>query len=265
MELYSYAAIGLAGGAAAFAHCLGMCGGLALHLSQYQSPQPSSTTGERVTGGRSAVLGRQLLWHAGKTVTYAFLGAMAGLFGGWVGSSGLTQAQNVLAYVAGGLMIVMGLALLGLLPTRRKPGQGEGLLASLFRQFVGRPTGGGALALGLATGFLPCPIVLGFLALAAQSGSVLTGLVTLAAVGVGTVWALLLLGLTGQAMTLRLRRRAATAAALVLVLAGTATVLRGTETFHHLLGCPVAPAIAQPETPAESEPAAPCCSHPAES
>ena len=62
-----YVWLALIGGAAAFPHCLGMCGGLAIHLA----------------GGmdRKGVLLRQLLWHAGRIVTYVFLGALAGYFG----------------------------------------------------------------------------------------------------------------------------------------------------------------------------------------
>jgi hypothetical protein len=234
-ELWNYAAIGLAGGAAAFAHCAGMCGGLALHVAQ---------------GG----LARQALWHAGKTTTYIFLGAMAGLFGQWFTATGLARAQDIMAYAAGAMMIVMGMALVGLVPARRAAGQGEGLLASLFGQLIGRPTAAGSLVLGLATGFLPCPIVMGMMALAAQGGSVLVGMVTLGAMGVGTVWALALLGLTGRVARLRLRRWAPALGAAVLVLAGTATMLRGTTAFHHLLGCPEAPAAV---VPADSAP--PCC------
>ena len=54
----------MAAGAAAFAHCLGMCGALALHLS--------------AGAERWSALGRQLCWHAGRIVTYTFLGSLAG-------------------------------------------------------------------------------------------------------------------------------------------------------------------------------------------
>jgi uncharacterized protein len=222
-----YVWMGLVLGAVSFAHCLGMCGGFALHLSQGKA------------GG--AVLGRQLLWHAGKTGTYVFLGALAGFAGGLVGGlARLPWIQNVLAYAAGGVMILMGLVLLGLAPTRRQirtDSAGEGMFASLFRQFFRNPTPTAAFVLGLATGFLPCPIVVGGLLLSLESGSVLAGMATMAAMGVGTVWALLLLGLTGHMLTLWLRRWGAVVGGVVLVLLGLATVLRGTEWFHHVLGC----------------------------
>jgi len=239
---WTYIWVALAGGAAAFAHCLGMCGGFAIHLA----------CGE----GRWRVLARQLLWHAGKTTTYVFLGALAG-FVGIVAVGRLPWIENVLAYVAGAVMIVMGLALVGLVPLGRRLGSAEGgFLASLVGRFISRPTAAAALVLGLATGFLPCPIVLGFLALSVQSGSVLVGMAVMAAMGLGTVWSLLLLGMTGQMVTARLRRWGPAVGGVVLVAMGLVTVLRGTEVFHMMLGCPPPPVVV--ETPAPP----PCCHFP---
>ena len=118
----------LIAGAAAFAHCLGMCGGFALHLSRSRS--------------RSEMLGRQLLWHGGKTFSYMFLGGLAGLLGGWLGAvTFIPRIQNFLAYAAGGVMILMGASLLGLFPWRNRirspadsaPDQADGLFATIFR------------------------------------------------------------------------------------------------------------------------------------
>lgn len=237
-----YMWLGFLGGVLAFAHCLGMCGGFALHLSQGPT--------------RLGVLQRQLLWHAGKTATYVFLGAMAGFLGHRIGAMGnLPWLQHVLTYIVGGFMIVMGLAMLGVIPARLtapSTGTNDGFFASLFRQFFRETTPQAAFVLGLATGFLPCPIVLGFLALSVQNGSVPTGMMTMAAMGIGTVWALLLLGMTGQAISLRLRRWSPVLAGAVLIVLGAATAARGTEAFHRLLGCPHA---------ARAAAKSPCCDH----
>ena len=74
-EALNYIWVGLAGGAAAFAHCLGMCGPFALHLAGPGSTS-SAVPGER---GRAAI--RQVLWHAGRITTYIFLGTLAGFLG----------------------------------------------------------------------------------------------------------------------------------------------------------------------------------------
>ena len=209
--LMNYAWIGLAGGAIAFVHCLGMCGGFALHLSR--------------AGGALSVLRRHLFWHAGKAATYVFLGALAGFGGATVQSfARAAWAQNALSWAAGVVMILMGLALMGLLPAavrRRRTWQTDGLYASLLRAFLEEPTAAGALGLGLATGFLPCPIVLAFFAYSAHTGSVLAGMATMGGLALGTVWSLLLLGITGHWISLRLRRWGAIVAGVSAGAAGS--------------------------------------------
>lgn len=246
--------IALAGGAAAFAHCLGMCGPFALHLSQSPS--------------RARLLANQLLWHLGKTTTYVFLGALAGLFGGFLPAL-VKQPwiQNVSAYLAGALMIVMGLKLLGAGAIFKSPArsaakipspsnEGGGIIASLFSQALANPAPGSALVLGLATGFLPCPIVLAFLALSAYSGSVWVGMITMAAMGAGTVWSLLLCGLAGYAVKVPLRRWSPLVGGVLIIAMGSTTILRGTEIFHRFLGCgPLADPAAKAAQPAAHS----CC------
>ncbi len=256
--------VALVGGAAAFAHCLGMCGGFALHLARGAS--------------RWRVLGHQALWHAGRLATYVFLGALAGFLGRWAGAgSRLATAQNILAYAAGAVMVLMGIGLLGLRPRLRRANADRGVrsteckseirnpkseigIVSLFRQLLQEPSATRALALGVATGFLPCPIVYGFLAFAAQAGSVASGMLVMGAMGIGTAWSLLALGMTGQMVTARLRRWGSVAAGVVLVALGVATALRGTEAFHHLLGCPAHQAE-NPKSEIPNPKSKSCCEH----
>jgi sulfite exporter TauE/SafE len=238
--------LALVGGAAAFAHCLGMCGVFALHLSGGQ--------------GGWAVLGRQFLWHAGKTTTYMFLGALAATAGLAIGSA-WPRVQEVLAYCAGGAMILLGLALLGALPRvslGRAP-SGGGLLSGAMSRMLGNPSAASALALGVMTGFLPCPIVVAFLLAAAHSKSVAMGIAIMGAMGVGTVWSLLALGMTGRLLQVRLRRWAPVVGGVTVLLLGAATLLRGTEAFHHVLGCPAKAASVDEPGPSSAPSSAPSC------
>ena len=238
--------IGFAGGLLAFAHCLGMCGGFVLHLSQGK--------------GKKAVVTVQLLWLAGKSFSYLFLGAVAGYAGGFLGTLLARQGvfQNLLSYAAGGVIVLMGLSLLGLLPVgqRAQGGIGESLLAPLSRKFLPAPSPGAALTLGLITGFLPCPVVLAFLAYSLQSGSVLKGMLTMGALGLGTMVPLLLLGYITRLTGVHLRNWAPRAGGIILVLLGLTTAVRGTTLYHQLLlGCPSRPALSQ----APTEAIKPCC------
>lgn len=249
--LYHQVWMGLAGGLIGFAHCLGMCGGFVLQLSQ------------GAPGTRASF--RALSWFVGKLFSYLFLGALAGFAGGFAAKelAQLAVVQNLLSYLAGSLILGAGLSLLGLLPVGRRssPGNrgpllpGANLATSVLAKLFVAPGPGAALVLGLGTGFLPCPIVVAFLAYALQSGSVTTGMVTMGALGIGTGLPLLLVG--GLTLFPGIRRRswAPRAGGVILVLLGLITALRGTPAFHHLLGCPEAPSLGQTASSAEK----PCC------
>ena len=237
--------IGFAGGLLSFAHCLGMCGGFILHLSQGQS--------------RSRALANQLFWLAGKLFCYLFLGAVAGFAGGYVGRLLLKVGlfQNLLSYLAGAALFFAGLSLLGLLPNS---GTGkrliDGIIADLDLKSLMAPSPGVALTLGVVTGFLPCPTVVGFIAYALSSGSVSTGMATMGSLGLGTVLPLLLFGGVSCLSRLHLRSWAPKAGGLILIVLGLTTALRGTSFYHNLLGCPANPVLQATATDASAKP---CC------
>ena len=86
---------------AASAHCLGMCGGLMVTVA--------------ARGKRPGALRDFLLLQLGKGTTYAFLGALAGLFGAAVtGSAAFVWSTRILTFVAALALAIAGLTLLGL-------------------------------------------------------------------------------------------------------------------------------------------------------
>jgi len=226
--------IGLAGGAVAFAHCVGMCGGFVLHLSREKN--------------RQRMLAGQLLWHAGKLCSYMFLGAVAGFTGAYFQLFFLRHGlwQNLLSYLAAAVMLLAGLSLLGLLPVR---GKGEGgvqdALTTLVRRFFTASSPGAALAMGIATGFLPCPIVLAFIAYSLQTGSVPSGIATMAGLSLGTALPLLMLGGAARLTRWHLRSWGARAGGIILISLAISTALRGSVLYHKLLGCPPKPVLHQ--------------------
>lgn len=216
---------------AASAHCAGMCGGFVLALSA-----PG-------LGTRLRRLGSSLLLQVGKASTYAFLGALAGSFGaGFSLRLPLAWGARVLAVVAGAGLVAAGLTLLGL---RGRSGNGgvASRLAALWSEGVGpvlaarRP--GAPLVVGMALGFLPCPLVYAGLAAAAATGSAAEGAVTLCGVALGTVPALTLVALLGSAWEPARRRALARAAGVLLLAAGVVTAARGLgPSFHHAHSAP---------------------------
>jgi sulfite exporter TauE/SafE len=198
-------------------HCLGMCGPLVLGFSAAQRSRGASP---RELAGATA------LYHTGRILAYAALGAALGLAGA---TAALAAAQGAVSLAIGVLMIVLGLGLLGVLPTRgwieRTPLAGSVLRR--IRTLLGTRRPSGHFAAGIANGFLPCGPVAVVALGAAAAPSPLLGSAALLLYGLGTVPALVVAGLGGSLLGPKVRRRLdRTASWLILGLAAQ-LVIRG--------------------------------------
>jgi sulfite exporter TauE/SafE len=205
-------------------HCVGMCGGFVLSIDR-----PGRMPWRRI--------GAQALFHLGKGVTYVILGGVAGLAGAaLVHAAWFGAAQAVLAVVAGVLMVLAGLQLMGRLkdlPLGRLFGPGSPYARAMHSVVNLR----GPLApflLGSLTGILPCPLVYAFLAAAAATGSVLGAMGTMALLALCSLPALALVATTGAALAPTFRVRFVRVAGVVVLLLGVVTVARGLapDWFH---------------------------------
>jgi uncharacterized protein len=182
-DLLLAATTGLLGG---FGHCAAMCGPIVASVGLVAAPR---------LGTRRALTG-QLLYNAGRITTYACLGALMGLTGSFVNTAGrLAGLQDVVAVVAGALMIAMGLGAAGLFGWARRLEQR--LSARVMGAVRAVLEGGGAgrfYALGLLFGFLPCGLSYSAFVGAAATGGLPQGLLFALAFALGTVPALLLVG-----------------------------------------------------------------------
>ena len=238
-----YGLIFLAGIAASW-HCVGMCGGFACALSG--------------GCGRADAARRQLLYNAGRVTTYCFLGAVAGALTAGLctstpGAPPLEAAQRVLAIVSGLLIMLIGARLLGLLAGPRLTqtiGLGGELLTKALRDLGRAREPLAPLAFGIVNGFLPCPVVYGFLAQAAASGDAVPGMAVMAAFGLGTFPAMLLMGGLGgwlkgrtvpvlagglgpaKAADSNWRQKASMAAGVFFMAFGLITLARGILPMH---------------------------------
>ena len=223
---------------AASAHCLGMCGGLMVTVA--------------ARGKRPGALRDFLLLQLGKGTTYAFLGALAGLFGAAVtGSSTFVWSARVLTVVAALALAGAGVTLLGLRSGRNSAwGQGLAPLWSrLFGPLLQARPAGFPLVVGLAMGFFPCPLVYAGLAAAAVTSSAALGALTLAGVALGSIPALALASLATNFAGL-LERSAwrsviTRAAGALLIVMAAVTLSRAVPGGHGSHAAP-APAAAAP-------------------
>ncbi len=199
-------------------HCIGMCGPFALVIGA-----ASDSTKENVL--------RQILYGFGRIFTYCFLGATAGFVGQRFTTLGgpLVNASAVLAVVAGTFLIYQGLATAGVIRRRIgfKGSETGCTAAPIFRTFLTSRRRGHMFLAGLVTGFLPCGLLYGMLALAAGTGSLVSGLSVMSVFGLGTLPLMTATGVGGSLVSLAARKKLLAVAAWSVVMAGVITVGRG--------------------------------------
>lgn len=209
-------------------HCVGMCGGI---VSTY------SLCMERAGAGRGRGIVAQVLYNIGRIATYAGMGVVAGLLGQSITGFGHWQGvARGLAFVAGIVMVIIGLGYLGLFP-KLLAREASGGLSATFRRLAGLMTRPGplmGLPIGLGMGFLPCGLVYAMLIKAAGTGSAVEGGLVMLSFGLGTVPALFLVGTSFQKLSQKFRGGALKAAAVAVILVGIFTIWRGfTDPMTH--------------------------------
>lgn len=162
-----------------------MCGGFALHLARGKDPRRA--------------ISHACLFLLGKAFTYAFIGALVGALGLYVVQSGwVPGARKALVYVAAIVTILLGILMLELpiklkLPAVRWPG--ASLLEEHCPSLLRSSSSVSAFVLGLAVGYLPCPLTALLAVAAAGEHSVLTGMAMLGGAGIDTMPGLLAVGI----------------------------------------------------------------------
>jgi sulfite exporter TauE/SafE len=200
-------------GALGSAHCVGMCGPIALAVP---STRVSAT-------GR---LGDALLLNGGRVVTYALLGALFGVFGRGLHVAGLQQAVSI---TLGALML---LALIVPALFRKDLFAGAALatigsLRSAMARNLQRTSPEGLFLTGLLNGLLPCGMVYFAIAGALVQDGALHGALFMLVFGLGTWPALFAVRLAGGLVPGPWRNMLRRAQPYVFALMGVLFILRG--------------------------------------
>jgi uncharacterized protein len=211
-------------------HCLGMCGPIVMAYSLQLSPAGTAAGGPGIV--RFAALTHHAAFHGGRIFSYTILGGLAGI---------LAQGVNVqrffmdlrggMSLLAGVVMVGMGLVLLRFLPfpstaIGSKTGV-AGLPARWISRFVGSRGIWGKAALGVATGFLPCMLPWAMVVKATTTSGMGEALATMLLFGLGTVPALLLLGLSSSAISMKFRLLGDRIAASSVIVMGAILAFKG--------------------------------------
>ena len=186
-------------------HCAGMCGPL-MACAVSVTGRETVALGPGFDGGhrwgqwaRHAWL--QVGYHVGRLVGYALLGGVAGGVGALLDlGSTLSGLQPVAAVLAGGVMVVIGLAALcrvsGWLDRWMNAAAGLGSLGRWAQGVALRVNAGPrAWGIGLLTPLLPCGWLYAFVLTAAGTGGVWSGAAVMGVFWLGTLPVLVGLGL----------------------------------------------------------------------
>jgi sulfite exporter TauE/SafE len=206
------------------AHCLAMCGPLAL----------LGAGGVQARDGRTSAT-NAVLYHFGRLATYLLLGAIAGLAGTIVAGTGW---RNVLSIVAGAGLIVSASGLARWATRGRLPR----LITRLVNRFgaasralrPGHPAR--AFLLGAGNGLLPCGLLYSALGAAAGLGNLQAAMTFLTGFGLGTLPAFGLLLTLAHRFTSHVPLRLRRASPIVVGLVGLLLIVRGLIPASHAHG-----------------------------
>ncbi len=200
-------------------HCAAMCGGFVCFYSG-----ATASKGERATA--VAPMRAHAAYNVGRLASYLLLGALAGALGSGVTllgrMAGVAHAATVLA---GALMV--GWAVSTIAAQRgftvgaiRAPEAWQRALGKLLHAVREQPASTRAALTGLLTTLLPCGWLYVFVATAGSTGSVRGGLTVMAIFWLGTVPALVAVGMGAQRAFGPLRRRLPSMSAFAVLVMG---------------------------------------------
>lgn len=209
--------IGLAGAG----HCLGMCGGIAAALSLGQGAGPRLT----------------FAYHGGRLLSYTALGGLLGFLAGSINIAAWTLG---LRYLAGVLLIAMGLAIAdwwrGIRFLERAGARLWAPVQRLSSQLLPLRSPRQAMTLGLCWGLMPCGLIYSALAWTATRQNGFESAALMACFGIGTLPAMLATSFGAAGVQAFLRRRGLKILiALLLIATGTWSLYLTASHAGHLL------------------------------
>ena len=210
MEIWTGFVIGFLGSF----HCIGMCGPIALALPVFQESY------------FKLLIGR-ILYNFGRIVTYAFFGAMFGLFGSSLALVGLQQNVSI------AIGVIMLIAVLFPRKYKNKIAdfyiyrETSRFIKNSFLKLSQKKSNRSLFIIGVINGFLPCGFVYVAVAGAVSTGSVLGGSAFMALFGLGTLPIMLAASLAGKYVNMGLRKKINKLIPVFAVILAVIFILRG--------------------------------------
>lgn len=202
-------------GAAGSAHCIGMCGPIALAV-------PTNGPGWLARSTSTLIL------NSGRIMMYALIGALFGSLGAGLRLTGLQQGLSIIA----GIALLLSATVPGLLE-RWIPASRAALFIGRLRATLARNLGRTAPAAifftGLLNGLLPCGLVYAAAIGAAAMGTALQGALFMALFGLGTWPMLIALRMSGSMIGDDVRAWLRRISPVLVAVVGLLLILRGLD------------------------------------
>lgn len=206
-------------------HCIAMCGGI--NLSQ-SLPKHSE---ELCEGKKHTAVLPAIFYNLGRVVSYTVIGLVMGLIGFIIGGGNADVGipvilQGILKFVAGILMVVMGLNMLGVFPWLRKIT--PRMPASIARKIVRKKReGGSSFIVGLLNGIMPCGPLQSMWVVALATGNPFAGALSMFLFSLGTVPLMLGLGAIVAKLGQKFAKTVMSVGSALVVVLGLAMISQG--------------------------------------
>jgi len=196
------------------AHCIGMCGPIALAL-----PLGNSKGLKRIFG--------LLLYNFGRISTYALFGTIFGILGKTFYIAGIQRQISVFL----GIMILLGLLVPYVLSQKNKlTGWWYKIFGSLYQEMSALLKNGSFFSLyiiGFINGFLPCGLVYLALAGALAQTAIIDGMLFMVMFGLGTIPAMFSVAWMSRYISIDIRNKIKRASPYLIAFFGILLILRG--------------------------------------
>ncbi|MCG8040127.1 MAG: sulfite exporter TauE/SafE family protein [Candidatus Thiodiazotropha taylori] len=202
-------------------HCVGMCSGINAGFFIHFAPRVRFS--------------HLLTYHTLRIAVYALLGIGGAVVGQVLVQSGIVgKAQGLLMILAGVLVVILGLNLLGVSLNslvKAKPASHEVPLTRLSRS-VSVPS----VAVGLLNGLVPCSLVFSVAVKAVSTADPLSAGLLMLSFGAGTLPSMVTVSLLGGYVGKTFRGVLARLAGVLVVALGLWTVYEGVVFYHIMRG-----------------------------
>ena len=206
-------------------HCIAMCGGINLSQTLQKGSKPSANISR-------AMFQNAATYNAGRIISYTIIGGILGGIGALTGMAGTLQTssffQGLLKLLAGALMVMMGINMLGLFPELRRFHLRIPL--PLFQKGKQKETSHKhrtPFIIGLFNGLMPCGPLQSMQIVALASANPFTGALSMFFFALGTIPLMLGFGSIVASLGKRFTKQVLKCGSILVVVMGLSMTSQG--------------------------------------